>query len=149
MYKRKHRQPQTFEEIRDRGSAYRQSYAEQPNNNPDNDAHQNYISGKGQSDTGFGRGNRHGERAGSLTAKNVFKTDPHQGLDPQFYSAPPTRDGSYGYEAPEPTLNSIKLTPAQVEVAKFSGLSIEEYARQLLALAKAKKRDPFRYAGQG
>jgi hypothetical protein len=49
-----------------------------------------------------------------------------------------------------PPRGKIRLTPAQIEAARFSGLSIEEYGRQLLALEDAKKRDPGRYNwGQG
>jgi hypothetical protein len=47
-----------------------------------------------------------------------------------------------------PPRGKIRLTPAQIEAAKFSGLSVEEYGRQLLALEQARKLDPLRYRGQ-
>ena len=61
-------------------------------------------------------------------------------------SAPLSRDGSMGSYTPP--RGKIRLTPAQIEAAKFSGLSVEEYGRQLLALEQARKLDPLRYRGQ-
>ena len=139
-YYRKKQNPLTFDEIRDQQSAYRQLYNEPPPNNADNDAHQGFSAPRTQQD--------------------VFVSDdtqtPHYGLElsprvspdinPAIVAAPPSNTS--GIDAYTPPRGKIRLTPAQIEAARFSGISIEEYARQVLALEEARKRDPLRYAGQ-
>jgi hypothetical protein len=66
-------------------------------------------------------------------------------LSPGSYAAPPTRDGNFGYKPPR---GKVRLTPQQIEAARFAGISIDEYARQVLAMQEARKNDPDRYGGQ-
>jgi hypothetical protein len=65
-------------------------------------------------------------------------------------SAPVSRDsGSYSYSGGQSgrTLSSIRLTPAQKEAAKFSGVDEVTYARNLIRLREEKESDPQKYGG--
>jgi hypothetical protein len=142
MHKRKRQNPDTlWDDVRDQQSAYRQAFVNQPTNGPDNDPHQGYSAPRTQQDV-FVSDDKQTPRYGAELSPRVSPD-----INPAIVSAPVSRDSVGSYTPPR---KKITLTPAQIEAARFSGLSIEEYGRQLLALEDAKKNDPGRYNwGQG
>ena len=58
-----------------------------------------------------------------------------------YVSAPVSREHGYSMsgEPPEPSASRVTLTRAQREHAEAAGVSVEEYAKQLLKMGKMRK----------
>jgi len=54
------------------------------------------------------------------------------------YAAPPSRSSSLDVDASQ-MRGTVTLSPAQVDAARMAGISLDEYARQVLVL-QARKR---------
>jgi hypothetical protein len=67
------------------------------------------------------------------------------------YQAPVSRgNGMQDYgEYAKPRSGQMRLSPAEVEVARFSGLSVQEYAVQKAKFLQARQLDPQRYGTKG
>ena len=89
------------------------------------------------------RGNGHAEQrpverpAPAPAAPPRYAAPPRQQRSTAPVSAPPSRDVP-SFSTGRPQGGPVRLTPAQQEAARFSGISEQEYARQLVKMERMK-----------
>jgi hypothetical protein len=66
---------------------------------------------------------------------------------PMRFQAPVSRSGGFGGDSSLP--RRVTLSPDQLALARSLKLSPQEFAQQVLELARRKKLDPERYSGRG